>query len=111
VDDRAAAQKARNEAVFRDANEKIRTVRETVEFDGPTPFLCECEDPRCRTILLLTLEEYEYVRADPTRFAIAAGHPTTLAEVVESRDGYDVVEKYGVSGAVAEETDPRERTA
>jgi hypothetical protein len=110
VDDRTAAQKARNEAVFREANEKIRAVRETVEFDGKTPFLCECEDPRCRTILLLSLEEYEYLRAEPTRFAIAAGHPTTLAQVVDSRDGYDVVEKHGVAGAVAEETDPRERS-
>jgi len=41
----AVERKAENEAIFRDANERIRAVRGELAIDGKTPFFCECEDP------------------------------------------------------------------
>jgi hypothetical protein len=99
---------ARNEAVFRDANETIEARRgELSTLSGRTPFLCECADPYCKASIPLTVEEYEFVRAVPNRFVLRPGHPTAEATVVNENDHYLVVEKGGVSRRVAEETDPR----
>jgi len=105
---RSEERAAENESVFRDANERIeeRLGELTVE-DGRSPFLCECEDTACREVLRLTVEEYEAVRADPRRFIVAPGHPTTHAEIVERHDGFLVIEKLGEAGETAEELDPR----
>src|SRR5215210_5482680 len=100
MSDDSVERKARNEAIFRDANEKIRDAREEIEFEGKTPFLCECEDPHCRTIVRLSLEEYEAIRAHPRRFVIADGHATTQAAPVADTNNHHVVEKYGTAGEI-----------
>jgi hypothetical protein len=99
---------ARNEAVFRDANEMLEARRaELTAVAGRTPFLCECSDPHCKAAIPMTLDEYEYVRAEPNRFVLEHGHPTAEASVVRETDRFVVVEKSGISREVAEETDPR----
>lgn len=99
---------ARNEAVFREANELIEERRsELTAVAGRTPFLCECSDVFCKGLIALTLEEYEFVRAKPNRFILQPGHETAEATVVEATDRYVIVEKHGVSQRVAEETNPR----
>jgi hypothetical protein len=70
------------------------------------PFICECDDPDCRSIVRITQTAYEDVRANALRFVIAPGH-TTLGDIVERHSEYCVVEKSGPSAEVAEETDPR----
>ena len=101
--------KARNETIFRRANEEVRRVQEELELpEGRLHFICECEDERCATIIRLTQSEYERVRADPTHFALAPGHPTSTGRVVERHDGYSVGEKLGKAAEIARATDPRQ---
>lgn len=98
--------KAKNEAIFREANEEIDAVRERLNIDAPTPYLCECDRVVCRESIRLTPAQYEEVRSSPVRFAIAPGHPHD-GRVVDERGGYVIVEKTGAGAKVALETDPR----
>lgn len=99
---------ARTEALFRETNEAIERGLWPGDKREPIRFRCECAQMDCRTILTLTVAEYESVRDNPRRFLVAHGHETPDAEiVVERREGYLVVEKLGVSGAEAERLDPR----
>jgi hypothetical protein len=98
---------ARNESVFRDANERIREAAEEHGADTrPVPFVCECAEPGCTEILHLTLDEYGSVRLHPAHFVVAPGHQTAargLAEVVAENDRYVVTEKLDEAKDVAEE--------
>jgi hypothetical protein len=108
--DPTAERVARNNAIFREANESIGEAARDHRFDQPVPFICECADPACTTIINVELHEYERVRANPTWFFDAPGHYRAsqgYADVVDRRDGYDVVEKRGDAGALSEELDPR----
>ena len=105
---RSAERAAANEARFRQANEQIhQKVLELGAPDGRAPYLCECEDERCTTVILLTLEEYAEVRRDSRRFVVAPGHDDTDARVAEPHDGFAVIEKTGEEGRLVEELDPR----
>lgn len=99
----------RNEAFFRDVNERIRGVAGRQGADEHAyEFLCECADPACVERVTLSLREYEAVRADATRFVLAEGHDDgTIERVVASASDHVVVEKVGVAGAVAQALDPR----
>ena len=100
---------AKNEALFRQVNDRIKEVNETLEGDGLTEFLCECGDDDCTQPISLSLAEYEEVRSVPTYFAIAPGHETIDVEhVVRTGDRYSVVEKHADQAErIAAETDPR----
>ena len=98
---------ARNEVLFREANEKLHGKRKELDIDGRTPFLCECADPTCTELLRLTLEEYEHVRSQANWFLIADGHDAHEAPPAEEHDGYAIVEKEGVARRIAEEENPR----
>lgn len=101
-----AERMARNDAVFRDANERIRAAAEGHDLDpGRVPFICECADPGCREIVRLTLAEYQEVRENHRCFLNVPGHEAAEgnAEVVSGGDRYVIVEKVGEAGAVAEE--------
>lgn len=100
---------AQNEVFFRSVNERIR---ETADGHGSDPheyeFLCECSEPTCVQRVRLTLDEYEAVRAEATRFVLAEGHDdATIETVVETGSDHVVVEKGGAAGEVARELDPR----
>lgn len=88
-----------NNRLFRDANEQIRA--KSAEHDDPLdriPFLCECPQEACTTIVRLTSDEYGSVRADPAHFFTAVGHEDAeapVASVIARHDGYVVVEKAG----------------
>lgn len=99
---------ARNEAVFRDANELVEErLNDLSLVDGRSPFVCECQDPDCAEIIRLSLSEYEHVRSDPTWFAIAPGHTFVEGTVVQRTERFDVIAKRGEAGRIAKETDPR----
>jgi hypothetical protein len=104
VDGGEARRIAKNQTIFRDANERIEESVDALELSGETPYLCECGDERCSTALMLTRDEYERVRAEPTRFVIAAGHEIAEAEQVSERnERYWVIEKTGEGREVAEQ--------
>lgn len=106
-----ADQVARNDAIYRDANERIKRAAEDYDVSGPLPFICECADPECRGVVLLTMAEYEEIRGHPTHFLNLPGHAEGAdhyAVTVRKADGYIVVEKVGQAGEVAEGLDPRE---
>jgi hypothetical protein len=100
---------AKNEALFRQVNERIEEVNESLGADEPTDFLCECGDENCTAPVSMTRAEYEAVRRHPTRFVVAHGHDVIDVErVVEENERFTVVEKFsGELERVAAETDPR----
>lgn len=98
---------ARNEALFREVNERVLDI---VGEDDPDTidFLCECGDPDCTGAVPLSSSEYEHVRADPLLFAVLPGHEIEAVEsVVERNERYFVVRKHASESSVAHETDPR----
>jgi hypothetical protein len=100
---------AKNEALFRQVNERIEEVNEELGESGESDFLCECGDDDCTKPIRLTLAEYEEVRSNPTHFAIARGHEVIDVEhVISETDRFAVVEKFaGEAEDVAVDTDPR----
>lgn len=97
---------ARNDAIFRNANEGISEAAEAVEMEDRVPFICECADPACREIVQLSMQEYREIREDPRLFLNVPGHEASAqgwAQVVEKHDRYVVVLKVGPAGEVAEQ--------
>lgn len=100
---------AKNEAFFREVNERIR---EVVERYGPDDhvyeFICECANSDCAERIELNAAQYQAIRADGTRFVLAPGHELgRIEKVVEKHAEHVVVEKVGVAGEVAAALDPR----
>jgi hypothetical protein len=101
---------AKNDATFRDANERISTMARAYGVHTPVPFICECADPVCSEIVPLEIDQYEQIRANPRHFLNIPGHQAAaqgVAVVVAERDGYVIVEKIGHAGDVVEALDER----
>ncbi|HEX2044788.1 MAG TPA: hypothetical protein VHF23_04065 [Gaiellaceae bacterium] len=100
---------AKNEALFREVNERIREVARPASPGEPSDFLCECGKRECTEPIGLTLAEYEEVRSDPTRFVVAPGHVVAdVEDAIASTDRYAVVGKRSPAAVrIAEEHDPR----
>lgn len=96
--------KARNESFFREVNDRIEAVSETIPAREPTmEFLCECDDLQCQETLRVTRAEYESVRAEPTHFIVRPDHVDGgIEHVVRATDRFSVVEKEGVAAVEAE---------
>jgi hypothetical protein len=102
----------RNEALFREVNERIKEVSESlrsVSGASALEFVCECSRAECHAAVELELADYERVRASPERFLVAVGHlwAPESERLVEEHDGYWVVEKDGDAAEAAEEVDER----
>jgi hypothetical protein len=108
--DRAELRKhqiARNEALFREVNERVQEVSGGRATET-TEFVCECGDTDCTETISLRDEEYEQVRADPLLFAIVRGHEIPEVEDLVTRtERFDVVRKHVGEGIIARQTDPR----
>ena len=106
-----SATRERNEALFREVNERIEAVSKTVPpSEELMQFLCECDDKDCAEKISATRAEYEAVRAVGTHFIVTPGHQDPGVEsVVQQNDRFLVVEKEGRAGHDAEESDPREK--
>jgi hypothetical protein len=84
---------ATTESIFRNVNERIAEGAERFDADE-AEFVCECDDRSCTHRLETSLDDYERVRAEPTRFLLAPGHENEAIEkVVERRRRFHVVEK------------------
>jgi hypothetical protein len=100
----------RNEALFREVNERIEAMHEAMESPvSDADFLCECGSAACTEHIHMSLAEYEAVRSDKTTFAVVSGHEEPSVEVVvERRPGYDVVRKLpGTPAEIAANESPR----
>jgi hypothetical protein len=97
---------ARNNAIFRAANERIRQSAESYQIvEGPLPFICECADERCTTVVQVPLDRYREVRTHPRRFVIASRHHVAAegeGRVVEDAGSYLVFEKTGAAAEFLE---------
>jgi hypothetical protein len=108
--DERARRIGKNEALFREINERLEAVNDGFSsFSGTMEIVCECGDIACAQQLSVSPAEYENIRSDPTWFAIIPGHQSAGVEhVVTSREGYDIVQKRaGAAAAQARATDPR----
>src|SRR5438067_4459894 len=100
---RSAERSAKNEARFREANERIEASAVQLAPSGEaSPYLCECDEERCTTIIRLTLAEYEAVRSKPRQFFIAPGHQSAADRVLEEHELYTLIEKTGEEGRIVE---------
>ena len=98
---------ARNDAIFREANEGISEIAHAGGLRRVS-FVCECADVACRELVPMSLREYGEIRVDSRLFLNVPGHQASAqgwAQVVEKHDRYVVVEKIGPAGEVAEQLD------
>jgi hypothetical protein len=103
------ARLAKNEALFRGVNERVREVK-GAEADSAEhiAFVCECGSETCVDEVELTLAEYEAVRAVSTQFVVKPGHEFPEVErLLMENDRYTVVEKHEEEAQIARQTDPR----
>jgi hypothetical protein len=75
------------------ANEEIRETQVRLGLgDGRSlPFLCECDDVSCRSLVRMTAQTYAETRAVPTRRIVADRHPCD-GSIISRGPGYVVVE-------------------
>jgi hypothetical protein len=96
---------ARNEAIFREVNERVAEVTDSEA--RMTDFLCECGNIDCVEEVPLTDAEYMKVRSNAATFAVVPGHALADVEtVVEETDRFHIVEKHPREAAIAEATEP-----
>jgi hypothetical protein len=103
--DARAERVGKNEAVFREVNERINDVTR----ENAAEYLCECGNAACTETIQMTVSDYEDVRSVPTHFAVLSGHELPeVEEVVSRNEGFLVVrKKAGAAAAFATELDPR----
>jgi hypothetical protein len=106
------ARAARNQALFREVNEQMRHLNDTLaNMTDEYAIACECADSGCIETIKIRPEHYQAVRQRPRQFVVLRGHVVADVEaVVAERDGYLVVEKLGVAGELAiqlADDDPR----
>jgi hypothetical protein len=83
-----------NQRRFRLANERIDQARAELGFDGERiPFLCECPDAGCTSVVPLTAEEYGAVRSGDDQYVLLEAHLPEDEEALERHDGYVVARK------------------
>jgi hypothetical protein len=86
---------ARNETMFREANERAKSweERHRLHSEGELYF-CECGDRECLEKVRLAKADYERIRMDPTHFVVIPGHEVSEVEtVIEAHEGWAIVEK------------------
>jgi hypothetical protein len=112
VDAARDERRARNEALFREVNERIEDVSSDLadesEQEASFEVVCECGRADCTELIEVTRAEYEAVRSDPRRFIVVPGHEhTDTARVVERNSAFSVIEKLERAAEIAVEQDPR----
>ena len=99
---------AENEDLFRKLNERkagwLRSGQQTAGFR------CECWRIDCSDRIRLSRREWEEVRSQANRFAVAPAHTAVdvepeAEEVIKEYPDFWIVEKRGEAGAVAEQLD------
>lgn len=108
MDEESQARVARNESLFREANEAIERGLWPEQEHELIRFRCECAG-ECGEPVEVSPREYERVRQSGRTFIVLDGHEIPGAEeVIERHPGYVIVKKIGTAGEVAEELNPRD---
>ncbi len=108
MDDQSERRIARNESLFREANEAIERGLWPEQEDQVIRFRCECS-AECGQPVEVSPREYERVRRNGRRFIVLEGHEVPgVEEVVERYPKYVIVQKTGTGGEVADRLDPRD---
>ena len=98
-----------NEVLFREVNERIERLSQSLQSTDSITILCECGDQSCAEQIKVSLSEYERVREDPTLFLVRPGHELSDVEHIVERHGeHNVVRKEHGAAEVAREDDPRD---
>lgn len=74
----------------RAANDRIAEKAALLRFVSRVPMRCECGAPECRALVLISLDDYRELRADPDNVLTAPGHPSRGAETRVADEGYEV---------------------
>ena len=83
-----------NQRRFRLANERIDEARAELGFDGERiPFLCECPDVGCTSVVPLSAAEYEAIRLDDDLYVLLEAHLPPGEQAVARHVGYVVARK------------------
>jgi len=100
---------ARNEALFREVNERVAELHDDLGAGATTEFVCECADATCTERIPVPMGTYERVRNDSHLFLVRPGHQQPEVErVVETDERFLVVCKDSPTAEkIAEQTDPR----
>jgi hypothetical protein len=105
------ARAAKNQTVFRDFNERVKVQNDDYPYIVPmSDWVCECANESCVKVIHMSPAEYEAVREGGSCFVVAPGEEHVWADVehvTKRNDRYWVVEKDGLAGELAEESDPR----
>jgi hypothetical protein len=112
---RREEQRARNEALFRRLNERLKEIDDrldTAAVGAPASdyeeFFCECGDLDCMARVSMTRAEYDGVREHPARFVVRPGHEHgDIEQTISSHDRFSIVEKKPEEAEIARATDPR----
>lgn len=86
---------ARNQALFRAVNERMKSVQEALgEITDSLDIACECVDTTCIELLRIAPDEYERVRAHPRHFVIRPSHiDPSVEDLIAENATHAVVEK------------------
>jgi hypothetical protein len=101
-------QAALQQALRREVNERRWADREGVLL---VELVCECSDPSCDGSVLISCDEYEFIRRVPIRLLVRPDHVRLDSErvVIEEPGRFVVVEKFGPAREVVAHLDPRGR--
>jgi hypothetical protein len=93
---------AKNEALFREVNERIKRLSEQLDVREAVEFTCECADAACTESIPVAIDEYERVRRQPRLFLVAPTHVfPEVEDVIEEHGGFWVVCKHAAAAAPA----------
>jgi hypothetical protein len=105
---------AKTQSLFREVNERLKEAGERGNSSGyAEDAICECANDECSELISLSLDEYEELRRQGARFAVAPSDEHVFPDiesVVGKHERYWVVEKQDQAAAVAMKLDPRLRT-
>ena len=103
--------KAANEALFREVNEQITSLKSRISATEPGPLhiICECDRSDCMQGINVPFDVYEQVRTDPVLFLVFPSHEDPQVEdVIDTGSDFLIVRKRpGEPAAIARDTDPR----
>jgi hypothetical protein len=74
----------------RAANDRIAEKARTLRFLSRVPMMCECSSPTCRTIVMVSLEEYHEIRQDPDLVLTAPGHDADRGDLQKGTAHYEI---------------------
>ncbi len=95
--------------MFRRSNERLSR-RLGASAPKRVPYVCECGDDSCEDLVSLLPAEYEHVRSNSAWFLIALDHEILSGgaeQIAETHERYQIAEKSGAAGALAEALDTR----